>query len=50
MFYKTASFTGEYNRLVAFDGQMFQSSEVQEKDKERLILISFIEKIKVVND
>jgi len=50
MFYKTTSFTGEYNRLVAFDGQMFHSSEVQEKDKGRLILISFIEKIKVVSD
>ena len=48
MFYKTVSFTGEYNRLVAFDGQMFHSSEIQEKDKERLILISFIEKIKVI--
>lgn len=50
MFYKTTFFTGEYNRLVAFDGQMFHSSEVQEKDKGRLILISFIEKIKVVSD
>ena len=48
MFYKTVSFTGEYNRLVAFDGQMFHSSEIQEKNKERLILISFIEKIKVI--
>ena len=48
MFYKTVSFTGEYNRLVAFDGQMFHSSEIQKKDKERLILISFIEKIKVI--
>lgn len=48
MFYKTASFTGEYNRLVAFNGEMFHSSEIQEKDKERLILISFIEKINIV--
>ena len=48
MFNKTVSFTGEYNRLVAFDGQMFHSSEIQEKDQERLILISFIEKIKVI--
>tara|TARA_R100000664_G_C2758306_1_gene147075 strand:- start:3469 stop:4071 length:603 start_codon:yes stop_codon:yes gene_type:complete len=50
MFYKTVSFSGEYNRLVAFDGKMFHSSEIQEKNKERLILISFIEQIKVVND
>ena len=48
MFNKTVSFTGEYNRLVAFDGQMFHSSEIQEKDQERLILISFIEKIKII--
>ena len=48
MFYKTASFTGEYNRLVAFNGEMFHSSEIQEKDKERLILISFIEKINII--
>ena len=48
MFYKTVSFTGEYNRLVAFDGQMFHASEIQEKDKERLVLISFIEKIEIL--
>jgi len=44
-FKKTVSFTGKFNRLIAFDSKLWHASELQKPDENRLTIISFIEKI-----
>jgi hypothetical protein len=44
---KTITFTGDYNRLIAFNGNTSHAADVDLECKNRLVLISFINYIKV---
>tara|TARA_R100000329_G_scaffold142437_1_gene125875 strand:+ start:65 stop:688 length:624 start_codon:yes stop_codon:yes gene_type:complete len=44
---KTISFTGDYNRLIAFNGNTPHAADVDLECENRLVLISFINYIKV---
>ena len=50
LFNKTASFTGRFNRLIAFNSKIWHAAELQKPNENRMTLISFIEKIKKHDD
>ena len=47
-FEKTASFNGEFNRMIAFKSNQWHAAELQKENKDRVVIISFIEEIKFI--
>ena len=46
-FEKTVNFNGVFNRMICFDSKQYHAAEVC--DKERLIIISFIDNLKQID-
>ncbi len=44
-FEKTASFNGEFNRMIAFKSNEWHAAELQKENKDRVLIITFIEEI-----